>query len=310
MTGLSPAGFAALSAAPCNIGVKTEKGGGMLKKLFVPWSAFSILALVTVTAPAAAASPPGRANTPVYYLSLGTSLAAGVQADPDSCESVVTDVSYPGLIAENIRADQNIRKLRHVNLGCPGENSDTFITGGLCKFPHGSQLEEALNFLHAHGKFTGLITIDLGANDALPCFFAPPEGGLVPCFLDAVANLADNLGVILDALQQAAPGVPIVGMNYYNPLLVVDPATAPLQNALNAALQVIYGINEIPVANVAGAFSTGTPQGDQGLICEWTWMCENNCGNIHPNVFGYEAIAEAFMDELPDIQISEPPRRR
>ena len=85
------------------------------------------------------AQPPGLSNTPVYYLSLGTSLAAGVQADfPESCESVVTDVNYPGFIAENISADQDIRKLRHVNLGCPGETSDTFIDGGLCKFPHGS----------------------------------------------------------------------------------------------------------------------------------------------------------------------------
>jgi lysophospholipase L1-like esterase len=274
-----------------------------------------ILAVVFVAgaifSPAQAKSKNRLRNTPVYYLSLGTSLAAGVQADfPESCDSVVTDVSYPGFIAENIIADQDIRKLRHVNLGCPGEDSDTFIDGGLCKFPHGSQLEEALNFLHAHGKFTGLITIDLGANDALPCFFASPEGNLVECFFNAVANLSNNLGEILDALQQAAPDVPIVGMNYYNPLLVVDPTTAPLQDSLNAALAVVYGIREIPVADVAGAFSTGLLEDDQWLICEWTWMCVNNCGNIHPNVSGYEAIADAFNPVLPDIQISEPPRRR
>lgn len=281
----------------------------MRKKFFIIWSVFLLFALAIFIAPSAATSPPGLANTPVYYLSLGTSLAAGVQADPESCQSVVTNVSYPGLIAEYIRADQNIRKLRHVNLGCPGENSDTFIAGGLCKFPHGSQLEEALNFLNAHGKFTGLITIDLGANDALPCFDEPP-GDVKDCFDEAVANLVDNLGEILGALQQAAPGVSIVGMNYYNPLLVVDPATVPLQDALNAALKFVYGINGITVVDVAGAFSTGSLEGDQSLICEWTWMCWNNCGNIHPNVSGYEEIADAFKDKLPDIQISEPPRRR
>jgi len=272
-------------------------------------SVILILVLGMGTAPVWA-QPPGLSNTPVYYLSLGTSLAAGVQADfPESCESVVTDVSYPGFIAENISADQDIRKLRHVNLGCPGETSDTFIDGGLCKFPHGSQLEEALNFLHAHGKFTGLITIDLGANDALPCFDDPPGGDIEGCFFAAVANLSSNLSDVLDALQQAAPGVPIVGMNYYNPLLVVDPASAPLQNALNAALQVVYGTRAvpIPVADVAGAFSANPP-GEQELLCEWTWMC--NCFNIHPNVLGYEAIANAFNPVLPDIQISKPPRMR
>ena len=256
------------------------------------------------------AQSPGLVNTPVYYLSLGTSLAAGVQANfPESCDSVVTDVSYPGFIADNISIDQDIRKLRHVNFGCPGEDSDTFIDGGLCKFPHGSQLEEALNFLHAHAKFTGLITIDLGANDALPCFGESPEE-IAPCFLAAVSNLSNNLSYILEALEDAAPDVPIVGMNYYNPLLVVDTTTAPLQEALNAALNAVYGIYGIPVADVAGAFSTGSLQGDQSLICEWTWMCVNNCGNIHPNVLGYEAIAEAFNPVLPDIQISEPPRKR
>jgi lysophospholipase L1-like esterase len=267
-----------------------------------------ILALGMISAPVWAQTP-DLANTPVYYLSLGTSLAAGVQADPNSCQSVVTDVSYPGLIADNIRADQNIRKLRHVNFGCPEENSDTFIYGGLCKFPHGSQLEEAINFLKAHAKFTGLITIDLGANDALPCFDEPPEQ-IVPCFLSAVNNLSNNLSYILEALHHAAPDVPIVGMNYYNPLLVVDTTTALLQEALNAALNAVYGINGIPVADVAGTFSTGSLEGDKLRICEWTWMYVNNCGNIHPNAFGYEAIADAFNSVLPDIQISEPPRSR
>jgi lysophospholipase L1-like esterase len=253
------------------------------------------------------AQPPGLLNTPVYYLSLGTSLAAGVQADfPESCESVVTEVSYPGFIAEYISENQGIRKFRHVNLGCPGENSDTFIAGGLCNFPHGSQLEEALNFLHAHGKFTGLITIDLGANDALPCFDEPPEN-VVQCFYDAVDNLADNLGEILYVLQQTAPGVPIVGMNYYNPLLAVDPGTASLQDALNAALEIVYGTKGVPVADVAEAFSA-YPPGEQALLCDWTFMC--NCFNIHPNEDGYQAIANAFGLVLPEIQTSEPPRRR
>jgi len=269
-------------------------------------SAILILVIGMATGPVWA-QPPGLLNTPVYYLSLSTSLAAGVQADPESCQSVVTDVSYPGLIAENIIADKDIRKLRHVNLGCPGETSNTFIDGGLCKYPHGSQLEEALNFLHAHGKFTGLITIDLGANDALDCFFNPPPEGIAFCFMNSVANLSANLSDILDALQQAAPGVPNVGMNYYNPLLVVDPATAPLQDALNTALQVVYGVKEVPVADVAGAFSE-TPPGELALLCEWTWMCD--CFNIHPNIAGYEAIANAFNPVLPAIQLSEPPRRR
>ena len=141
-----------------------------MRKLVFALKVLSIVALLSATVHAGEVIVPKGVdfeNTPVYYLSLGTSLAAGVQADPPTGKNVVTNVSYPGLLAEIMR--ENNSKLRHENLGCPGETSDTFIDGGRCDYPHGSQLDEALNFLHAHGKFTGLITIDLGANDVLQC---------------------------------------------------------------------------------------------------------------------------------------------
>jgi lysophospholipase L1-like esterase len=274
------------------------------------------------------AQPPGLLNTPVYYLSLGTSLAAGVQADPESCQSVVTEVSYPGFIAEYISENQGIRKLRHVNLGCPGETAETFIYGGLCDYPKGSQLYQAVQFLHAHGKFTGLITIDLGANDVLQCV-----DGLnfdEECIENVLEQLSLDLFYVLETLREVAPGVPIVGMNYYNPLLafwfldprnpVIAELTKELQTQINGVLESVYAANDVPVADVAGAFMAdadfsiddnvnGIPD-SVDLVYLWTWMCVNNCGNIHPNVSGYEVIADAFNPVLPDIQISEPPRRR
>lgn len=287
---------------------------------------FLLIAIVLVvsmfTVPVAAKSPPGRTNTPVYYLSLGTSLAAGVQADPVTGESIVTDVSYPGLLAEYIGED--IKKLRHKNLGCPGETSYSFIEGGgQCKYPHGSQLDQAVNFLHAHGKLTGLITIDIGANDVLGCV----DGANIDleCFAGSVADLVYNLSYILETLREAAgPNVPIVGMNYYNPLLVywfIDPAIAPmlvlLQGQINSALENVFTFYEVPVADVAGAFmSEDLVTDDNGnfipdsvdLLCYWTWMCTHE--NIHPNALGYAEIADAFDMVLPSISIPEPPRRR
>jgi lysophospholipase L1-like esterase len=179
-----------------------------------------ILAVVFVAgaifSPAQAKSKNRLRNTPVYYLSLGTSLAAGVQADPLTGESVVTDVSYPSKLAELI--GQDIRKLRHVNLGCPGETADSLIDGGKCDYPHGSQLDEAVQFLHAHGKFTGLITIDVGANDVLQCVDGTDIDLMHMEIL--LEQLPKKLSIILQTLVDAAPGVPIVGMNYYNPLLI------------------------------------------------------------------------------------------
>jgi lysophospholipase L1-like esterase len=264
--------------------------------------------------------PKPKKNTPVYYLSLGTSLAAGVQADPLTGESVVTDVSYPNILAAALGED--IRKLRHVNLGCPGENSDTFIDGGICDYPHGSQLYEAVKFLRAHKKFTGLITIDLGANDALACVDGIEID--IECFYDTVSRLSSNLAYVIQTLRKAAgPKVPIVGMNYYNPLLVywfVDPdlafQTAALQNILNDALLGVYDNFEIPMADVSSVFMSNNFNDDSGnglpdnldIICGWTWMCLWQ--NIHPNYFGYDAMAGAFEAVLPPIPVSKPPRRR
>ena len=286
------------------------------------WASITTIAVFIAGAfygPALAKSQNRHQNTPVYYLSLGTSLAAGVQADPLTGESVVTDVSYPSKLAELINED--IPKLRHVNIGCPGETAESLIYGGKCEYPHGSQLDEAVQFLHSHGKFTGLITIDVGANDVLQCV----DGTNIDlaCVGQTLIQLSSDLAYILETLQEAAPGVPIVGMNYYNPLLVYwfqDPAIAAftivLQDTINTALQNVYLTYGAPVADVEGAFKSDSLDDDNfndtpdsvELLCAWTWMCSKQ--NIHPNEAGYAAIAEEFYSVLPEIPVSTPPRRR
>ena len=277
--------------------------------------------------PALAKSKNARKNTPVYYLSIGTSLAAGVQADPLTGESIISDVSYPSELAGILRREMDLAKIRHVNLGCPGETAGTLIYGGRCDYPQGSQLDQAVRFLHAHGKFTGLITIDIGANDVLQCV----DGAVVDpvCLQDTLDQLLLDLAHIIETLRDAAPGVPIVGMNYYNPLLAaffVDPefaeSTIGFQLAVNLTLEAVYAAYGIPVADVAGAFMSydldtdlsgpgGSPNGipdSVDLVCAWTWMCAFQ--NIHANDIGYAVIAEEFQEVLPDIPMRTPPRKR
>jgi lysophospholipase L1-like esterase len=269
--------------------------------------------------PVSANSKPWKKGKRVYYLSLGTSLAAGVQADSTG-ESVVTGVSYPGFIAEALSED--IPGLRHVNLGCPGETSDSFIDGGICDYKRGSQFDQAIQFLRHHRRSTALITLDMGANDILRCVDLEGDDGValdLACFADVNQNLVANMIYILKRLRWAAgPRVPIVAMNYYNPLAVVwfdkpdGPALAQqtnfLQSLINASLEGVYAGFHVPVADVAGAFMSGDLVTDDDgnfipdsvdSLCDWTWMCAFK--NIHPNAAGYAVIAEEFIDVLPTL---------
>lgn len=265
--------------------------------------------------PAVAAPGASGEHARTYYVSVGTSLAAGIQPDVNG-ENQRTEEGYADQLHTILQA--SARKLRLVKLGCPGETSLTMIVGGICAYPKGSQLAEAVAFLRAHGKFVSLVTIDMGANDLLPC--AADIAIDLACVNQAFAQIAVNLPQVLSALREAAgPDVPIVAMNYYNPFLAtwllgpegqaVAMASAALLGAFNAVLGGIYGVFSIPVADVAAAFQSAdfTIVPDFGipvnvlLICQWTWMCvlPPQGPNIHANVIGYGVIAETFTMVLP-----------
>jgi lysophospholipase L1-like esterase len=137
-------------------------------------------------------------------------------------------------------------------------------------------------------------------------------------------QLALDLGYVLETLKNEAPDVPIVGMNYYNPLLVYwfqDPGiavlTSELQAQINDVLESVYAYYGVPVADVAGAFmaddlitddNQNTVPDSVELVCAWTWMCSQR--NIHANEIGYAVIAQEFYNVLPEIPVSKPPRKR
>jgi lysophospholipase L1-like esterase len=253
-----------------------------------------------------------------YYVALGDSLAGGFQPNGDF-EHGYADQLYSTLEAGD-------PTLQLVKLAC-GDTTSSMISGVypwgslgsryFCGYrsqssllAHGSQLDDAVAFLHAHSQFVSLITIDIGGNDVAPCVFSLDQA----CLDDALATINQNLPVILSALQEAAPGVPIVGMNYYDPLLAYwftspdDAATANqmVVEQLNPTLEQIYTGYSIPVADVETAFSTtdwtlvnGIPLNVEN-ICEWTWACDPTYGlDVHANTVGYGVIAAAFEQVLP-----------
>jgi len=285
-----------------------------------------------LTGPALAAPGKSGDHAVMYYLSLGDSLAAGQQpiGDPDNGHR--TNLGYADQLYTMALA--KYPTLQHVKLGCTGgETAATFIDGGICDYPHGSQLDEAVSFLHAHRKFVAFVTIDIGWND-FPC-----QDG-VSCIPEGLASIWSNLPVILDTLREAAgPDVPIVGATLYDPFLaywltypqnpdgrslamlsvqaIAGPDGVPgpggMKVIINDFVAGIYASRGIPVADIEGAFSTEAWEPlvplpgyyelvplNVATICAYTWVCaQPPLGpDNHATTAGYHAMALAFSAKL------------
>ena len=234
---------------------------------------------------------------------------------------------YTEEVFKAIRGDFD--QLRHIKLGCGGETVASMIdttVAGFCLYPDGafdtqSQLDVAVDFLAAHPGNVALITIDIGGNDVLACLdpttLLLDQGCLDQAFPAALADL----GTVLTTLQEAAPGVPIVGMNYYDAFLglwVLGPDAravavhnAPIVAALNAQLTAAYQSAGVPVADVAGAFDSdnftdsvitkqwGEIPVNVANVCHGTWFCDDKYAfDVHANTAGYAVIAGAFLDVI------------
>ncbi|MFD6951823.1 lipase [Nocardiopsis sp. TSRI0078] len=179
----------------------------------------------------------GTAAAPSHYLSLGDSLAVGVQPDengrPRETSQGYTDVLHRTLYD----ADST---LRHERMGCGGEDTTTFVGGGIpgCeeRYESGSQLEEAEAFLAEHGGRVDLVTLTIGANNLTGCVegVRGPDGGGggvgLPedvgideeCVADGLERVETEVPVIAERLRSAAgPDTQIIGMTYYNPFLAL-----------------------------------------------------------------------------------------
>jgi len=99
-----------------------------------------------------------------YYVSVGDSVAAGTQPGKPFSNEGYADQLYASLAQQD-------PKLQLVKLGCPGETTQSMITGIQSPCPHqyGSQIGDVVVCLQQHSKSVRYITIDIGANDVLPC---------------------------------------------------------------------------------------------------------------------------------------------
>jgi lysophospholipase L1-like esterase len=275
----------------------------------------AIAAVVAVTGCSGSVPPHRAPESPApstYYLALGDSLSRGVQPDAAGA-SVETRYGYPDQVYAALRPGHPT--LRLVKLGCPGETTSTMINGGICRYQGGSQLAAAVAFLHAHRGRVLLLTIDIGANDPEHCGSQPSLSQLASCAVTGVPGAVTNLTTIMNSLKAAAPGVRMVGMNYYLPALaewrnglpghVVAWAAERLAATYNQLLDRVYTQSGARMADVFGAFETadfsrsGTSSVPRNvaLLCQWTWQCAAppRGPNQHANQVGYQVIARTFL---------------
>jgi lysophospholipase L1-like esterase len=282
-----------------------------------------VTALVAASAVAAAAPalathrPAGTATQKSYYLSLGDSLAQGVQPT-DNGTDVETQAGYANQLFTALRMTNPT--LRLFKYGCPGETTKTMIKGGICSYPAGSQLAQAAEFLKTHHRVQ-LVTIDIGANDLNPCVVLKTLQQIAACLSKVVPQTLKNLTTIMATLRAASPTpVEIVGMNYYVPELAewllgtptaraIAKASVTLGKGFGNALAQVYAAFKAPTADVYDAFHTaqfsqrvlvppfGVIPRDVAYVCALTWEC-TKFHNEHANRLGYGVIAKAFLDTL------------
>ncbi len=260
---------------------------------------------------AATGAPSGRAAAPAYQLSLGDSLAAGVGASTPANDYVnllaaPEAAAVPGLVVEN--------------LACSGATTNSMIdaadprNAGCPAYAGGTQLSGAEAFLAAHVGEVPYITIDIGANNVDGCLTGSTVS--LSCVATGLSQISAQLPTIVAGLEAAAPGVPVFGMDYYNPFLAewvlggaagpgLARESAPLSAYLNGLLVQLYGAAGAVPVDVQGAFATqdfaltGTYNGatvpeNVARTCDWTHMCDGSPYTIHTNDLGHAELAGAF----------------
>lgn len=286
-------------------------------------NALAAVAALALALPLAASADPG---TMQYVLAIGDSATAGTQAIAPAVSpggSPETQVNRSGEgYADQIVAhlQQQGQKVELVNLACYYETTTNMLSGGsLCSYPHGTQLDEAVQFLHAHGKRTIAVLMSIGANDMVwPCAFLDEA-----CYQEKLATAGANIATILTRLRAEAGDVPISMIDYWDPFLAywlvpdvnafpgtllaqltVPGIVLPLRETLEAA-SAPFGVTFVDTlstfqtedfADTTTLPGVGAVPVNVANICAYTWMC--TYGDIHPNTAGYGVIAAAVEAAL------------
>jgi lysophospholipase L1-like esterase len=278
-----------------------------------------VLGLVAAFALAAAPASAAGDKHDEPYLALGDSyafaynplvVAGGGASNPANFQG------YTDIVAA-------ARDLHLVNAACPGETSDSMISGTRpdngcqdfrAQFPlhtrySGSQLDFAVKYLQTH-RHTDLVTLQIGGNDVI--VLANGCNGDPSCVLGrlepVLARMQANLDRIYSELRERG---------HYNGTIVAVPyfafdyrdgsASKAVVSALDAAEQAVAVRHGALVADVFGAFKTASAGSIPvpGIPCFAGLQIVTNPGppvpqcDIHPSPAGHALIAQTIFAVAP-----------
>jgi lysophospholipase L1-like esterase len=228
----------------------------------------------------ASASPADlpRAGIP-WFLAVGDSITYGWSVDP----ALQGNPSWATMLRD--RLDRQGDSLALYSAACPGETTVSYARGGCSgrsfvpALGGRSQRAAALDAIRERGDSLRFVVVELGINDY---FAARRAGGNVEAELDAAAKRLDAL---VTELQQAAPGVPVILANIYDPHGLYD-SWAQAYHFDSAVAAVAAGHH----AAVADFLRAVEPDRCGDLDCAHH--------DIHPTVAGDAALAAAVLAAL------------
>jgi lysophospholipase L1-like esterase len=243
--------------------------------------------LATSPFPRVGADPTGGTG---WFLVIGDSISFGFTVDP---ARFGTNSSWVAQLLPQLGAAAPVPDV----LACPGETTASYASG--CPMPSlvpwlgaTSQREAALTAVRGHRSTLRFVVVELGSNDLLN---ARRDGIAGPAVL---AGLQSRLAGIVTDLRAAAPGVPVVVANLYDPFGAGDLMASAGVAQANAVIAAVAARHGAAVADFHAAINGGAePLGA---------LVDQAHGDVHPTVEGHHLLARAVLDALSRLGIRSP----
>ncbi|MEK5040546.1 S-layer homology domain-containing protein [Sporosarcina sp. FSL K6-3457] len=256
-----------------------------LRHLFV-----AVLLLQLIVFPLNNASADTSPALAIDYLALGDSLAAGI--DPNG----ELGNGYPDYLAESIKA-QGVLSSYNKGFSYPGYTTTNVLEdlkANVTKDVYGDGYPEKTAQLHSSIASAEIITLSVGANDALASLNINPDTGAITAdplqLVATIQKIGANTKEILSHIQQLNPDAKVYVMGYYNPFPHAAPDIQPtltqLLRSLNGAIQ----------KGMEGTDAIFVPTAD--IIAQDYAAHLPNPKNIHLSEVGYQKVAEQFWATL------------